>query len=107
MIITGRKDPFYNNAKKFMHFVKSNTKINLERHVLTNMGHVFYQKKNCRPEKKREAHAAAAWATPRTRGREARAVITARNSAATPDARTKNKRVCHSYTLSRPRSLNK
>lgn len=45
MIITGRKDPFYNNAKKFMHFVKSNTKINLERHVLTNMGHVFFQKK--------------------------------------------------------------
>ena len=37
---------------------------------------------------------------PRTyKGREPCAVITARNSSATPDARTKNERVCNSYTL--------
>ena len=69
------------------------------------IGNRFY-KKNCRPKKKqggarrsRAGHAAHALRKGASRAREPSAVIAARTSAATPDARSKNKRVCHSAAL--------
>ena len=51
-------------------------------------------------KKKTHTHVVAVGHAARTyKGKELRAITAARNSAATPDARTKNKRICYSSTL--------
>ena len=42
LVIIGRNDPFYYTSKKMTHFIRKHCRVELERYVVSNSGHAFF-----------------------------------------------------------------